>query len=526
MKMVWDFKDQLQHLDLVGGGDAYYVYDAGGQRVRKVVEKNGGALIDERICVGGFEVFRRQNSAGSVTLERETLHIMDGKQRIALVETKTTDVSVSAASLPETLIRYQVGNHLGSASLELDKDGALISYEEYHPYGTTALQAMNSAAEVSLKRYRYTGMERDEESGLCYHGARYYAPWLGRWMSPDAIGIAGGKNLYLYSNDDPCGWIDDDGRAPRRQKPSPGSTGSDQRMGDLMHKYSLATLAIRAKNRGLDVDIAGTALTGFEISTLPGGSRNGPDVGSIDLVIRSGGVYHLYDLKKSGTRRDWVNKYVDYFPPTRIGESVQRGTILENHPEILAPIFYSDPRDPRGIYAIEFNLPTNKAGATKSGQIDYKWARFDASKLTEKEQKEFVEKRGFEWVPEQFRVLNPSEDLDALIAGQRAASPEAALVYPTLSANVEASYAKERAERAAESARRDDWLSQKYWDDVQNDLQIQIQTNANNALMFSLSGGFGGAGAFDAASSVGSIPTATTTAEEGLPLLLNFARAL
>ena len=39
------------------------------------------------------------------------------------------------------VIRYQLGNHLGSASLELDRDGAVISYEEYHPYGTTAFQA-------------------------------------------------------------------------------------------------------------------------------------------------------------------------------------------------------------------------------------------------------------------------------------------------------------------------------------------------------------------------------------------------
>ena len=89
---------------------------------------------------------------------------MDDKQRIALVETKTMP------AIGQPLIRYQLGNHLGSASVELDKDGALISYEEYHPYGTTAFQVM-SAAEVSLKRYRYTGKERDEETGFAYHGA-------------------------------------------------------------------------------------------------------------------------------------------------------------------------------------------------------------------------------------------------------------------------------------------------------------------------------------------------------------------
>jgi len=41
--------------------------------------------------------------------------------------------------------------------------------------------------EVSLKRYRYIGKERDETTGFYYIGARYYAPWLCRWMAVDPI---------------------------------------------------------------------------------------------------------------------------------------------------------------------------------------------------------------------------------------------------------------------------------------------------------------------------------------------------
>ena len=37
--MEWDFRDQLRRVDLGGGGTAYYVYDAAGERVRKVVEQ-------------------------------------------------------------------------------------------------------------------------------------------------------------------------------------------------------------------------------------------------------------------------------------------------------------------------------------------------------------------------------------------------------------------------------------------------------------------------------------------------------
>ena len=84
----WDFKDQLQATSrqVVNGGTpemTYYVYDSGGQRVRKVTERQaaGGQTPtrrNERLYIGGFEVYREYNGGGStVTLERETLHVMD-----------------------------------------------------------------------------------------------------------------------------------------------------------------------------------------------------------------------------------------------------------------------------------------------------------------------------------------------------------------------------------------------------------------------------------------------------------------
>src|SRR5262249_35421045 len=178
-----------------------------GQRVRKVVEKNNGNLIEERIYLAGFEIFRQRNGNG-VKLERETLHIMDDKQRIALVETRTKGNDGS----PPQLIRYQLGNHLGSASLELDDNAIVISYEEYCPYGSTSYQAVNKDIKAAAKRYRYTGKERDEESGLYYYGARYYAPWLGRWASCDPAGMVDGLVLYAYSRNNPTSFTDPQGR--------------------------------------------------------------------------------------------------------------------------------------------------------------------------------------------------------------------------------------------------------------------------------------------------------------------------
>jgi RHS repeat-associated protein len=204
MAMRWDDKDQLQQVDLGGGGTVSYIYDAGGHRVRKVIENQNGVRKEERVYLGGFEVYRR---FGSDALSRETLHVMDDKQRIALVETRTAGDD----GLPAQTVRYQLGNHLGSASLELGVGGALVSYEEYHPYGTSAFQAGRSATEVSLKRYRYTGKERDEETGFSYHGARYYAPWLGRWVSCDPKWLVDGALIYQYVGSNPVKFIDESG---------------------------------------------------------------------------------------------------------------------------------------------------------------------------------------------------------------------------------------------------------------------------------------------------------------------------
>jgi RHS repeat-associated protein len=214
-EMEWDFKDLLhatrqQVVINPRGEKTYYAYDAEGQRVRKVTETPSGIKKHERFYLNGFEVYREFDNSGSTTLERQTLHVMDDKQRIAMVENLTQGNDGS----PPQLIRYQFSNHLGSASLELEGAARIISYEEYYPYGSTSYQVVDRTTKARAKRYRYTGKERDEETGFTYHGARYYAPWLGRWTSCDPAGIADGPNLYRYARNAPISYTDSSGRDP------------------------------------------------------------------------------------------------------------------------------------------------------------------------------------------------------------------------------------------------------------------------------------------------------------------------
>jgi RHS repeat-associated protein len=210
--LIWSFSDQLKEVDLGGGGKAYYVYGSGGKRIRKVIERPGGTL-KERIYLGAIEIYRERQGDSDPTLERQTIHVSDNAGRIAQVDIKTIDTNDSDPSNPinSNLIRYQYGNYLGSAVLETDHAGNIISYEEYHPYGTSAYRVSKSNVDYSLKRYRFSGKERDDETGFYYFGARYYAAWLGRWTSADPAGFASGFNQYRYCSNDPIMFADPTG---------------------------------------------------------------------------------------------------------------------------------------------------------------------------------------------------------------------------------------------------------------------------------------------------------------------------
>jgi RHS repeat-associated protein len=220
--MDWDYTEHLRYIsrapasqsnDPDGCTDssmqAWYRYDANNQRARKRVVKQGG-IVEERFYLGGLEWYRRTLN-GELKEEIETLHLFDGERRLLMVDQV---IETDRAELgARNLYRYTLSNHIGSSTVELDDNAEIISYEEYHPYGTTAYQSGRNAAEVKLKRYQYTGMERDEESGLNYHKARYYATWLSRWTTPDPQSPLEDINCYRYVHGDPIAFFDPTGNS-------------------------------------------------------------------------------------------------------------------------------------------------------------------------------------------------------------------------------------------------------------------------------------------------------------------------
>ncbi len=204
-RIRWDHRDMIGRADLGGGGWAWYNYDSEKQRSRKYIERDQN-IIEERIYLDDMEIYRRWDNNNNTPVEEiQTHHLMAGEQRVLMVEDviRTNKAQLKTGAL----YRYQYSNHLGSVALELNEDAQIISYEEYHPYGTTAFQSQNSDIKAVAKRYRYTGKELDE-TGLYYYGARYYASWLGRWVSCDPIGLKDGVNLYAYVKESPIQHID------------------------------------------------------------------------------------------------------------------------------------------------------------------------------------------------------------------------------------------------------------------------------------------------------------------------------
>ncbi|MFJ2528830.1 RHS repeat-associated core domain-containing protein [Pseudomonas helmanticensis] len=210
--LTWNARDELESVTLIqrenDRSDAEYYRYSQGMRVFKRHETfaaNAEHFHQVRY-VPGLEIRTRDNG--------EELHVITlGNARCLHWAAEKPN------AIANNQMRYNLEDHLGSSVMELDQDAVMISQEGYYPFGETAWMAPDS--ETTYRFIRYSGKEMDV-SGLYYYGARYYAPWLQRWVSADPAGDVDGLNLYGFVRNNAMTYVDRTGNETEVAQPSSG----------------------------------------------------------------------------------------------------------------------------------------------------------------------------------------------------------------------------------------------------------------------------------------------------------------
>ena len=191
---------------MVSASGGTYVYDGEGKRVKRTASGQtwcyvygiGGELLSEYLSTTPTTASKQYGYKG-------------GK---LLVTTEGTT------------LKWLVTDHLGSTRLELNAAGAVATRHDYLPFGEELFAGIRGSGQngyeppVSTTRQRFGGYERDNESGLDFAGARYFANVQGRFTSADPVFFQKGMlvdpqryNLYAYARNNPLRFVDPKGEA-------------------------------------------------------------------------------------------------------------------------------------------------------------------------------------------------------------------------------------------------------------------------------------------------------------------------
>jgi RHS repeat-associated protein len=126
----------------------------------------------------------RVGNAGSVEaasrLVEVTKYYYQGGRRVAMRR--------SPAGSGDGVLIYLHGDHLGSTSLTTNETGGIVARVLYYPYGETRYEAGPGGTGGTLPTdYQYTGQKREQGIGLYDYNARFYDPYLNRFISADTI---------------------------------------------------------------------------------------------------------------------------------------------------------------------------------------------------------------------------------------------------------------------------------------------------------------------------------------------------
>ncbi len=120
-------------------------------------------------------------------------------------------------------VRYYHLDAVGNVRALTDQAGQVVERHDYLPFGEECLTPTCTPLQGDNTR-KFTGKERDAETGLDYYRARYYDPKIGRFISEDPIKHNGGLNFYAYVDNSPVNFID-----PTGEMKLPGWMGTTAR---------------------------------------------------------------------------------------------------------------------------------------------------------------------------------------------------------------------------------------------------------------------------------------------------------
>jgi RHS repeat-associated protein len=177
---------------LISAAGYTYTYDGDGNRIKKTNGSTG--TIYWRDASG--------NSIDEANLSdlMQNEYIFFGGKRIAREDSQTGHR------------HYYLSDHLGSASVITSDLGAIQEQSDYYPYGGE-IPITNGDPNT----YKFTGKERDAESGLDNFGKRYDSSNLSRFMTPDTfykdshVADPQSWNEYAYARNNPLRYVDPTG---------------------------------------------------------------------------------------------------------------------------------------------------------------------------------------------------------------------------------------------------------------------------------------------------------------------------
>lgn len=205
---VWNGENQLAAYQVTGPSQsAQYEYDGLGRRVAKTVD--GVTTLYLRTALGPVA----DEVTGSTWTD--SVHV-PGAERVAVIRGPANGSPGTAAT-----VAWLHADQVGTTRVLTDQNGNNLgqcNQNSYYPQGSLLTYAPFGAeldCTQSQTDYKFTGKERDAESGLDYFGARYNSSSMGRFMSPDPLGgdLTDPQSLNKYSyvlnnpltNTDPTG---------------------------------------------------------------------------------------------------------------------------------------------------------------------------------------------------------------------------------------------------------------------------------------------------------------------------------